>query len=106
MIGRPDPDWQNAVVAVVVAANGASPSPRSCAAGARRGWPPFKVPKRFELAAELPRTGSGKLRRAELALGRDSASLLGLSPSLSSGETIARARRGSPARRERSAMSI
>jgi O-succinylbenzoic acid--CoA ligase len=63
VVGRPDPEWQNAVVAFVVPRDGAEAGTddlRSwCAARLSR----FKVPKRIELADELPRTASGKLVR-------------------------------------------
>jgi O-succinylbenzoic acid--CoA ligase len=66
VIGRPDPDWQNAVVAVVVAVDGTMPDPEELRSWCSSRLAPFKVPKRIELADELPRTGSGKLRRAAL----------------------------------------
>jgi O-succinylbenzoic acid--CoA ligase len=65
-VGRADSEWQEAVTAVVVVQNGAEVSAddlrRHCAAELAG----FKVPKRFEFAAELPRTASGKLMRREL----------------------------------------
>lgn len=65
-VGRTDPEWQEAVVAVVVAEPGAALSAddlrRHCAAELAD----FKVPKRFEFVAELPRTPSGKLLRRAL----------------------------------------
>jgi O-succinylbenzoic acid--CoA ligase len=66
VIGRPDPDWQNAVVGVVVAVDGTMPDPEELRSWCSSRLAPFKVPKRIELADELPRTGSGKLRRAAL----------------------------------------
>jgi O-succinylbenzoic acid--CoA ligase len=66
VVGREDPEWQQAVTAVVVLAEGADVTPdelrRHCA-GQLAG---FKVPKRVELAAALPRTPSGKLLRRAL----------------------------------------
>jgi O-succinylbenzoic acid--CoA ligase len=66
VIGRDDPEWQQAVTAVVVLETGSEVSPdelrRHCA-GALAG---YKVPKRIELAAALPRTPSGKLMRRAL----------------------------------------
>lgn len=66
VIGREDPEWQQAVTAVVVLEDGAEATPdelrRFCAASLAD----FKVPKRVELAAALPRTPSGKLMRRAL----------------------------------------
>jgi O-succinylbenzoic acid--CoA ligase len=66
VIGRPDPDWQNAVVAVVVAVNGTMPDPEELRSWCSSRLAAFKVPKRIELVDQLPRTGSGKLQRAAL----------------------------------------
>ena len=66
VVGRPDPDWQNAVVAVLVTNSAAEPDRDSLREWCSARLAPYKVPKRFERADELPRTASGKLRRAEL----------------------------------------
>ena len=66
VIGRPDPDWQNAVVAVVVPREGAAPEADALRDWCRERLAPYKVPKGFELVEELPRTSSGKLLRREL----------------------------------------
>ncbi len=66
VVGREDPEWQQAVTAIVVLTDGSEASPddlrRHCAASLAG----FKVPKRVELAAALPRTPSGKLMRRAL----------------------------------------
>jgi O-succinylbenzoic acid--CoA ligase len=66
VIGREDPEWQQAVTAVVVLESDSEVTPdelrRHCAASLAG----FKVPKRVELAAALPRTPSGKLMRRAL----------------------------------------
>jgi o-succinylbenzoate---CoA ligase len=65
-VGRADPEWQEAVTAVVVLRNGADVSAdelRSHCASALAG---YKVPKRVEFVAALPRTASGKLMRRRL----------------------------------------
>ena len=66
VVGRDDPEWQQAVTAVVVLEDGSQATAddlrRHCA-GSLAG---FKVPKRVELASALPRTPSGKLLRRAL----------------------------------------
>ena len=68
VLGRPDPEWGEAVVAVVVLRPDAALAPEDLVAHATRYLAAFKVPKAVELRAEpLPRTPSGKLLRRELA---------------------------------------
>jgi O-succinylbenzoic acid--CoA ligase len=67
VLGRPDERWGEAVTAIVVARAGAELDPEELREHCLRALAPFKVPKRFVLAAEpLPRTRSGKLLRREL----------------------------------------
>jgi o-succinylbenzoate---CoA ligase len=67
VFGRPDPEWGRAVVARVVLRPGAAAGPGELRAHCAERLAPFKVPRVIELsAAPLPRTPSGKLRRAEL----------------------------------------
>ena len=54
------------MTAVVVLRNGAEVSADELRATAPPSSPGFKVPKRFEFVAELPRTASGKLMRRAL----------------------------------------
>jgi O-succinylbenzoic acid--CoA ligase len=66
VIGREDPEWQQAVTAVVVL-HGDADLPaeelrRHCAAELAG----YKVPKRIEIASALPRSPSGKLLRRAL----------------------------------------
>jgi O-succinylbenzoic acid--CoA ligase len=61
--GRPDAEWGEAVVATVVLSPGANVSEDELRAHCRTRLAAFKIPKAIELAAELPRTASGKLRR-------------------------------------------
>jgi O-succinylbenzoic acid--CoA ligase len=66
VVGRADPEWQEAVTAVVVlrgdAEVGADELRSHCAAELAG----YKVPKRVEFVSELPKTGSGKLMRRAL----------------------------------------
>jgi O-succinylbenzoic acid--CoA ligase len=64
---RADAEWGEAVVAQVVPADGATITPDELRAHCLRRLAPFKVPKRFELVASLPRGVTGKLRRRELS---------------------------------------
>lgn len=66
VVGRPDAEWQEAVTAVVVLRDGAEADAETLRAHCAARLAGFKVPKRFEFAAELPRTSSGKLLRRAL----------------------------------------
>ena len=66
VIGREDPEWQQAVTAVVVLQSGSSASADDLRRHCAESLANFKVPKRVELAAALPRTPSGKLLRRAL----------------------------------------
>jgi O-succinylbenzoic acid--CoA ligase len=66
VFGRPDAEWGEAVVAVVVPRDGTEVKPDELRAFCAAKLARFKVPKEFYFAAELPRTDSGKLRRREL----------------------------------------
>jgi O-succinylbenzoic acid--CoA ligase len=65
-VGRADAEWQEAVTAVVVLRNRASVSADELRAHCAAELAGYKVPKRVEFVAELPRTASGKLIRREL----------------------------------------
>lgn len=67
VFGRHDPEWGEAVVAVVVPRDGGSPDVDELRKYCAARLAPFKVPKAFGFAPELPRTHSGKLRRRDLA---------------------------------------
>jgi acyl-CoA synthetase (AMP-forming)/AMP-acid ligase II len=66
VVGREDPEWQQAVTAVIVPAEGSDPDAEELRAHCAERLAPHKVPKRVELVSELPRTASGKLKRREL----------------------------------------
>jgi O-succinylbenzoic acid--CoA ligase len=63
VVGRPDPEWGEALVALIVGAADPDDLRDFC----RERLARFKVPKAFETVQELPRTASGKLIRTALA---------------------------------------
>jgi O-succinylbenzoic acid--CoA ligase len=65
VVGRPDPEWGQAVTAQVVLAGEARDD--ELLAHCRERLAPFKVPKAIERRAELPRNAAGKLLRGELS---------------------------------------
>ena len=66
VVGREDPEWQQAVTAIVVLTDGSEVTPDQLRRHCAESLAGFKVPKRVELAAALPRTPSGKLMRRAL----------------------------------------
>jgi o-succinylbenzoate---CoA ligase len=66
VVGRDDPEWQQAVTAIVVLQDGSAVTPDELRRHCSECLAGFKVPKRVELAAALPRTPSGKLMRRAL----------------------------------------
>ena len=65
-VGRSDPEWQEAVTAVVVLREDASATAEDLRSHCAAELAGFKVPKRIEFASKLPRTAAGKLKRREL----------------------------------------
>jgi len=63
VVGRPDPEWQEAVTAVVVLRPGAHEDAESLRAHCAQELAGYEVPKSFIFVADLPRTASGKLMR-------------------------------------------
>jgi o-succinylbenzoate---CoA ligase len=66
VVGRPDPEWQEAVCALVVPADGSDPSEEDLRSHCSASLASFKVPKRVDFVTSLPRTASGKLLRGKL----------------------------------------
>jgi O-succinylbenzoic acid--CoA ligase len=68
VLGRPDAEWGEAVVALVVVRPGASLAPDALREHAAAALAGYKVPKAIRTtAAGLPRTASGKLLRRRLS---------------------------------------
>jgi malonyl-CoA/methylmalonyl-CoA synthetase len=66
VIGVPDPDFGEAVVAVVVAQPGATLEPEVLRTEARARLAGFKVPKQVHVVDALPRNAMGKVEKAVL----------------------------------------
>ncbi|HVE67163.1 MAG TPA: AMP-binding protein [Solirubrobacteraceae bacterium] len=66
VLGRPDPEWGEALAALVVMHEGMRADTRDLRAHCRARLAGYKVPKTFEPVPNLPRTPSGKLRRKAL----------------------------------------
>ena len=66
IVGIPDPHWGEAVVAVVVLRPGATADAAAILEHCRHRVGGFKVPKRVEFIAELPKNPSGKVLKTEL----------------------------------------
>jgi o-succinylbenzoate---CoA ligase len=66
VLGRPDPEWGEALVARVVLRDGVSVRPEDLREHVAARLARFKIPKSVEFVDALPRTASGKLLRREL----------------------------------------
>jgi len=66
VLGRPDPQWQEAVCALVVLNGGVDATEEQLRAHCSASLAPYKVPKRVDFVTSLPRTASGKLLRGQL----------------------------------------
>jgi malonyl-CoA/methylmalonyl-CoA synthetase len=66
VVGVPDPDLGEVVLAVVVAEAGRTLDLADVRAAARQRLAAFKVPKRVEMVEALPRNAMGKVTKAEL----------------------------------------
>jgi acyl-CoA synthetase (AMP-forming)/AMP-acid ligase II len=66
VLGLPDERWGERVVAVVRPAIGRTPQPVELERFAREQLAPYKVPKEWLVADDLPLTVSGKVKKAAL----------------------------------------
>jgi o-succinylbenzoate---CoA ligase len=66
VVGRPDPEWQEAVCALVVLNGSASVTESDLQTHCQASLARYKVPKQVDFVSSLPRTASGKLLRGQL----------------------------------------
>ena len=66
VVGRPDPEWQEAVCALVVLTGDSNVTQDELRAHCQSSLAPHKVPKQIDFVGGLPRTASGKLLRGQL----------------------------------------
>jgi o-succinylbenzoate---CoA ligase len=66
VVGRPDPEWQEAVCALVVLGDDEEVTEEELRAHCSESLAPYKVPKQVDFVSGLPRTPSGKLLRGQL----------------------------------------
>ena len=67
IVGRPDPDWGQAVTAVIVPADRAQPPELDALRDAvKEHLPAYCAPRALELVSELPQTSLGKIQRWRL----------------------------------------
>ena len=72
VVGRPDPEWQEAVIAVIVLERGQRPSEEELHAHCAASLAAFKVPKRFRARRVLPRKRGGQVAApSAVPAGRD-----------------------------------
>ncbi|MCT1802247.1 fatty acyl-CoA synthetase [Kocuria carniphila] len=66
VVGLPDERWIEAITAVIVLKEGTTLTPETVRAHVKSRIAGYKVPKRVDFVAELPRNQSGKLLKREL----------------------------------------
>ncbi|MFN1836011.1 o-succinylbenzoate--CoA ligase [Balneola sp. MJW-20] len=67
VIGLPDEEWGQKVTAIVTLTNGTTPDLNTVRDQLKNKLMDFKVPKMLKVVSELPKTATGKVRKADLA---------------------------------------
>jgi fatty-acyl-CoA synthase/long-chain acyl-CoA synthetase len=62
----PDVEWGEVVKAIIVAGEGAAPTPEELVAYTKERLSSFKAPQYFAFVAELPRNPMGKVLKTDL----------------------------------------
>ena len=66
VIGLPDPEWGERVVAFIVGRTGEAVEPGELKAFLKSRLSAFKVPKEFRTVAELPKSPAGKILKRRI----------------------------------------
>ena len=66
VVGAPDPEWGEVVVAFIVAQAGVAPTPEALDAHCLARIARFKRPKRYVFVEALPKNNYGKVLKTEL----------------------------------------
>jgi long-chain acyl-CoA synthetase len=69
VIGLPDKEWGERVVAYIVPKTGRTVVPENVKAFLKGKLSPFKVPKKYEIVSDLPKSPQGKILKRELKKG-------------------------------------
>ena len=69
VIGLPDKEWGERVVAYIVPKAGRTVVPENVKAFLKGKLSPFKVPKKYEIVSDLPKSPQGKILKRELKKG-------------------------------------
>ena len=66
VVGLPDPEWGERVVAAVIAVPGSTLDPALLIAHARQRLAPYKCPRQVRMVEDFPRNAMGKVQKARL----------------------------------------
>jgi long-chain acyl-CoA synthetase len=66
VIGGPDKEWGEKVVAVIILKDENGPKPADIKAFLKSRLSPFKVPKEYAIVKEMPKNAAGKILKREL----------------------------------------